>query len=93
MALGANKNHILKQFLAEALLLTLIGGVMGVLLGISVCLLFNYIASIFSIGISTVISLSSIVFAFLFAMFLGLLSGVYPAKRASNLDPIVALRK
>jgi len=93
MALGAKKNHILYQFLAEALLLTIIGGVLGVILGVSVCLLFNYISFIFNIGISAVISLSSVIFAFIFAMFLGLLSGVYPAKRASNLNPIVALRK
>ncbi|HOI59783.1 MAG TPA: ABC transporter permease [Candidatus Pacearchaeota archaeon] len=93
MAVGANKNHILKQFLFEALLLTLIGGIAGVILGISVCLFFNYIASILNIGISTIISPSSIIFSLLFATFLGLLSGIYPAKKASNLDPIVALKK
>ena len=92
MAVGANKNHILKQFLFEALLLTLIGGIAGVILGISVCLFFNYIASILNIGISTIISPSSIIFSLLFATFLGLLSGIYPAKKASNLDPIVALK-
>lgn len=93
MALGAKKSHILKQFLYEALLLTLFGGIVGVVLGILVCLSFNYIASVLNINISTIISFSSVIFSLLFAIFLGLLSGIYPAQKASRLDPIVALRK
>jgi len=93
MSIGAKKKDIMRQFLAEAVLLTLGGGVLGIAFGISICLLFNYASSVLNIGITADVSLSSIIFALIFATFLGLLSGVYPAKRASNLDPIVALRK
>ncbi|MDD3046101.1 MAG: ABC transporter permease, partial [Candidatus Pacebacteria bacterium] len=84
MALGAKKKDILSQFLMEAIILTLIGGVLGIVLGISFCLLFNYVSFLFSFGVTAVITISSIIFAFVFSMFLGLLAGVYPAKRASN---------
>ena len=93
MALGAKKKDILSQFLMEAIILTLIGGVLGIVLGISFCLLFNYVSFLFSFGVTAVITISSIIFAFVFSMFLGLLAGVYPAKRASNLDPIISLTR
>ncbi|MDD4661818.1 MAG: ABC transporter permease [Candidatus Pacebacteria bacterium] len=93
MALGAKKRDILIQFLAEALVLTLIGGVLGIVVGISFCLFFNYISSLLNFGVTSLITISSVIFAFVFSMFLGLLAGVYPAKRASNLDPIVSLMK
>jgi len=93
MALGAKKKNILFQFLAESLLLTFMGGIVGIIFGTSVCLLFNYVSYVFSIGITAIISLTSVIFALLFSMSLGMLAGVYPAKRASNLDPIVALRR
>lgn len=93
MALGAKKKDILFQFLMEAIILTLIGGVLGIVLGISFCLLFNYVSFLFSFGVTAVITISSIIFAFVFSMFLGLLAGVYPAKRASNLDPIISLTR
>lgn len=93
MALGASKKDILNQFLLEAFLLTLIGGILGVVLGVLICIFFNYLSSTFEIGITAMPSFFSISIAFLFAMVLGFLSGIYPAKRASNLDPIEALRK
>jgi len=93
MALGAKKKNILFQFLAESLLLTFMGGIVGIILGTSVCLLFNYVSYVFNIGITAIISLTSVIFALIFSMSLGMLAGVYPAKRASNLDPIVALRR
>lgn len=93
MALGARKKDILYQFLAEAVLLTIAGGVLGLVLGLFICLLFNNLSSALGIGIYAVISISSIVFAFIFAGALGLVSGIYPAIKASNLDPITALRK
>jgi len=93
MALGARKKDILYQFLAEAVLLTIAGGVLGLVLGLFICLLFNNLSSALGIGIYAVISISSIVFAFIFAGALGLVSGIYPAIKASNLDPITALRR
>jgi len=93
MALGAKKKNILFQFLAESLLLTFMGGILGIIFGTSVCLLFNYISSVFNIGITAIISLTSVIFSLLFSMSLGMLAGVYPAKRASSLDPIIALRR
>ncbi|MDD4358627.1 MAG: ABC transporter permease, partial [Candidatus Pacebacteria bacterium] len=74
MSLGAKKKDILFQFLAESLLLTFIGGIVGIIAGVAVCLLFNYISSIFSIRITAVISFSSIIFAMLFSASLGILS-------------------
>ena len=93
MALGAKKKDILVQFLSEALVLTLIGGILGIVVGISFCLFFNYISSALDLGVTAVITTTSVIFAFVFSMILGLLAGVYPAKRASSLDPIVSLMR
>ena len=76
MALGAKKKNILFQFLAESLLLTFMGGILGIIFGTSVCLLFNYISSVFNIGITAIISLTSVIFSLLFSMSLGMLAGV-----------------
>jgi len=87
MAVGAKERDILVQFLIEALLLSIIGGLIGIVLGIGS----TKTASLFT-GWPTLVSLGSIVIAFGFAALIGIFFGLYPARKASKLDPIEALR-
>jgi putative ABC transport system permease protein len=86
-ALGATRGAILFQFLVEALVLCLVGGGIGVVFGgggaIALSRIFHW---------NTLISPMSIVLAFLFSFTVGIVFGVWPARRASMLDPIIALR-
>jgi putative ABC transport system permease protein len=86
-ALGATRGAILFQFLVEALVLCLVGGTIGVIFGSGGALA---LSSIFKWN--TLISPLSIGLAFLFSFIVGLFFGIWPARRASLLDPIVALR-
>jgi putative ABC transport system permease protein len=86
-ALGATKRNILLQFLIEALVLCLVGGVIGILFGSLGAVALAELAHW-----NTAISLYSILLAFLFSAAVGLFFGIWPAKRAAALDPIVALR-
>jgi putative ABC transport system permease protein len=87
MALGAKSKDILGQFLTEAIILSVGGGLIGILLGVLV----SWAASRFG-GMASVVSIDSIILAFGFAVVTGLFFGGYPAFRASRLDPIEALR-
>ncbi len=87
MAVGARTRDILRQFLAEAIGLSIVGGAIGVLLGIAVS---NALTR--GLGWPTDITGSSIVIAFAFAAAVGVFFGYYPARKAANLDPIDALR-
>jgi putative ABC transport system permease protein len=87
MAVGARGRDILYQFLVEALVLSLFGGVIGIILGITTSQL---ISQIFKWP--TLISPSAILLSFSFAGGVGIFFGFYPARKASNLDPIEALR-
>jgi putative ABC transport system permease protein len=75
------------QFLVEALVLCLAGGTLGVILGTVGALLLSLLAQW-----NTAISLYSIIIAFAFSASIGLFFGIWPARRAASLDPIVALR-
>lgn len=86
-ALGAKKKIIVMQFLIEAIMLTFIGGIIGVVLGIA----FSYFYALFTTA-AFVVSVSSILIAFAVSAGIGILFGWYPASRASNLQPIEALR-
>jgi putative ABC transport system permease protein len=86
-AIGAKRNDILLQFLVEAAFLSLAGGALGVALGILSAVLVTQIARW-----PTMIQPSSVLLAFGFASLVGLFFGFYPARRASKLDPIDALR-
>jgi putative ABC transport system permease protein len=86
-ALGATRFNILFQFLVEALVLCLAGGTVGVILGSGGAVLLSKLAHW-----NTSISLFAIMLAFFFSAIVGLIFGVWPARRASMLDPIVALR-
>ena len=87
MAIGARKSNILQQFLIEAVLICLIGGMVGVLVSFSITALFNYLVKDFSMPFSA----GSVVGAVLCSSAIGVLFGFMPANRASKLNPIDAL--
>jgi len=86
-AVGATRANILMQFLVESVALSVLGGLIGVVLGVIAS---RAISAAF--GWSTVITPQSILMAFGFAAAVGIFFGIYPAQRAAALDPIVALR-
>ncbi|WP_462132032.1 ABC transporter permease [Veillonella tobetsuensis] len=85
-ALGATYFVIVTQFLIEAVVISLMGGLIGIALGIGASKLIS-LAS----GMSTVISVPTIVLSFAFSMAIGLVFGIYPARKAAKLNPIDAL--
>jgi len=87
MAVGAKRMHILLQFLIEAIIMTTIGGALGVGAGIAIARLMTAM-----IGWPTIISSQAIGVAFLFSLIVGIFFGLYPANKASKLNPIEALR-
>jgi putative ABC transport system permease protein len=90
MAVGARQKDILLQFLTEAIVLSVLGGLIGVFFGIGLSRVLHYI-KIFS-EFPTTVSPSSIIMAFVFSASVGIFFGFYPARKASRLDPIEALR-
>ena len=87
MSVGAKEKDILLQFLTEAIVLSILGGVLGILVGMAGSRLISNIA-----GWQTLVSAGSIVVAFVFSAAVGIFFGFYPARKASKLDPIEALR-
>lgn len=87
-AIGATKQDVILQFLSESVLISLGGGIIGILLGI----VSSYALQL-ATGIETILSLNSIVLSFLVATFIGLIFGVLPAKSAANKNPIEAIRR
>jgi len=87
LAVGAKERDILVQFLIEAVFLSVAGGAIGILLGIGGSLLISRFA-----GWSTLISPGAVLVAFSFSAAVGIFFGFYPARKASRLDPIEALR-
>jgi putative ABC transport system permease protein len=87
MAVGAKRGHVLLQFLIEAMTLSVMGGIMGIVLGVVGAKLTTIVA-----GWPTVISTDVVVLAFVFSLAVGLFFGLYPANKASRLNPIEALR-
>jgi macrolide transport system ATP-binding/permease protein len=86
-AIGANNKDILVQFLIEAVLMSFIGGLVGIILGSGASVLITLIA-----GWSVRVSLSSVLLATVFSVMVGIVFGLWPAKQASQLNPIEALR-
>jgi putative ABC transport system permease protein len=86
-ALGATRLNILMQFLIEALTLCLLGGILGIVLGVGSAIVLSKVMQW-----NTLISPTAVILAFGFSAAVGLFFGLWPARRASRLDPIVALR-
>ena len=95
-SIGATKFDIRLQFITEALTICLIGGILGILIGIVISLNLGGISFQDELGDQTnlpaVITPISVIIAFIVSLLVGLVSGAYPAYRASELDPIEALR-
>jgi putative ABC transport system permease protein len=86
-AVGAHKQDIQLQFLTEALAISISGGVVGIILGITLSFIIEITA-----GILTIVTLTSILISFGVAMAIGVIFGYVPAKRAADQDPVNALR-
>lgn len=89
MAVGARSSDIMQQFLIEAILVCLLGGVIGILLSLGIGAAFSYLSSAFSMIYST----TSIVAAFACSTLIGVVFGFFPARRAALMDPIHALER
>lgn len=87
LAVGAKRRHILLQFLIEAVIMSMVGGLMGVLVGVAGARAATAVA-----GWPTIVSPQAVAVAFLFSVAVGIFFGLYPANRASRLNPIEALR-
>ena len=87
MAVGARSRHILAQFLVEAITLSLVGGVLGVAAGLAASWAIGYLAEW-----RVLVPPEAIALAVAFAAAVGIFFGFYPARKASLLDPIEALR-
>ncbi|MFA5238468.1 MAG: ABC transporter permease [Phycisphaerae bacterium] len=86
-AIGAKRRQIISQFLIETVVLSIMGGLIGIGLGVLVPVLITYFA-----GMPTVVTLKSIVLPLVISFAVGIIFGLYPAVRAAKVDPIVALR-
>ena len=87
LSIGAKKQDIILQFLFEAMMISVTGGIIGVILGIALAMIVSHIAEI-----PTIISISSIIISFGVAAAVGLIFGIAPARKAANQDPITSLR-
>ncbi len=90
-AIGARRGDILMQFLVEAMTLSLMGGIIGVLLGWGIAQAIGHV-QLGGSAITPVVSIDSVLLATLFSLAVGLFFGIYPAARASRLQPVEALR-
>ena len=86
-AIGARRKDIVRQFLVEAVLISVSGGLIGILFGFGMSRLIAWLA-----GWSTIMTASSIILAFAFSVSVGLIFGIYPARKAALLDPVEAIR-
>jgi putative ABC transport system permease protein len=86
-AVGARQSDIIRQFIVESTMISFAGGTVGIVFGFAMSRLIAWLA-----GWSTIVTISSIVLAFLVSTSVGLLFGIYPAMKAARLDPVEAIR-
>jgi putative ABC transport system permease protein len=87
LSIGAKKSDVVQQFLFEAIMISVSGGIIGVILGVSMAYIVSEVA-----GIPTIISFASILLSFGVAATVGLIFGIAPARKAASQDPITSLR-
>lgn len=87
LSLGARRRDIVFQFIAEAIMISLSGGILGIVMGITISIVIEKTA-----GIQTIISVASVLLAFIVSVSVGLLFGIFPARRASLQSPMESLR-
>ncbi|HNP79256.1 MAG TPA: ABC transporter permease [Candidatus Pacearchaeota archaeon] len=92
-SVGAKRKDILYQFLTESIILTFLGGIMGIILALSLVSIIYVVANSYGLNWPFSISYGSVIFSIVFSIMTGLFFGVYPAQKAANVDPIEALRK
>jgi putative ABC transport system permease protein len=92
-AIGAKRSNILNQFLAEAIIITFSGGVAGIVIGTGLSYIISVVANSFGYAWKFHLSPQYIALAVGVSVLVGLISGIYPARAAANLEPMVALRK
>jgi putative ABC transport system permease protein len=85
-AIGARRRDVVRQFLIETTIISLAGGIVGIVVGVALSQLIGYLA-----GWSTIVTTASIVLAFVVSVGIGIVFGLYPAIRAASLDPVKAL--
>jgi putative ABC transport system permease protein len=90
---GARNGDILKQFLLEAIFLTATGGIIGIIFGALASFGISYLIESFGFSLNLVITWQSVALGFGFSALAGLVFGIYPARNASRLSPMEALRK
>lgn len=86
-AVGARKSDIVRQFVIEAVMISFAGGFLGVIMGFAMSQLIAWLA-----GWSTIVTITSILLAFVVSISIGLIFGIYPAVKAARLDPVEAIR-
>ena len=92
-AIGASTADIMLQFMTESVIMTMFGGILGILAGLGLASGIAWFIARLGVGeITPLLSLESIVIAVLFSSSVGLFFGIYPARKAARMDPIDALR-
>ena len=92
-AIGASNKNIISQFLLESIILTLFGGIIGIILGVMVSWLISVVMNYLNYDWALIVSPISVFLAIFISGLVGLVFGIYPAKKAAKLSPIEALRR
>lgn len=92
-SVGASAKNILHQFLIEAIVITLLGGVAGIIIGVMLAYVISFVAGLLGFSWLFSVSIPGVIISVLFSGAVGLFFGIYPAKKAAAMDPIVALQQ